>query len=184
MGRTILFSEPEIQDRVRELAVQISHDYRGQDVVLVGLLKGAFMFLRDLGVALERIKETGEGVHDIYIEFLSIGSYGDGQQSGALELKMDTRRPVGNAHVIIVEDVADTCKTLSWVSAHLQKQEPATLRICVLVAKPDRHEAVVRLHYVGFSQANLPFLGGYGLDVEGADRCIPYIFEVPLTSPE
>lgn len=184
MGRNILFTEEQIQERVRELAAEISRDYHGQDVVLVGLLKGAFMLTRDLGAELERIKERGDGVGRVFIEFLSIGSYGDGHESGDLRLDSDLRRSVQDTHVIIVEDVADTCRTLAWVVNHMGKKESASLKVCVLIDKPDNHTESAELHYVGFSKAGLPFLGGYGLDVEGADRCVLHIFEVPPTRPE
>ncbi|MBI5369741.1 hypoxanthine phosphoribosyltransferase [Candidatus Uhrbacteria bacterium] len=177
----ILFSEEEIQARVLALAQEISTDFRGKDIVLVGLLKGAFMFVRDLGVALERLREAGGGIGDIYIDFLSVGSYDDGRESGTLKLDMDIRRSVKNCHVIVVEDTADTLNTLTWVDAHLRKKQPASLDICVLVRKPDKHRHQLDLRYVGFSREGLPFLGGYGLDVKGTRRCTPYIFEV---SPE
>ncbi len=181
--RRVLFSGEQIQQRVRELAVAISRQHRGQDIVLVGLLKGAFMFLRDLGAVLEQIKTANiadcPGVGKVFVEFLSVSSYNDGHTSGDLKLEMDIRRPVKDAHVVLVEDVADTCNTLAWAYAHLRKKEPASLSVCVLVAKPDKHRHEVTLHHVGFSQTDLPFLGGYGLDVAGADRCVPYIFEVP-----
>lgn len=182
MRHRILFSEEQIKQTVHTLARQISIDYYGEDVVLVGLLKGAFKLTSDLGTELERIKAGAEedvGVGKVYIDFLSVGSYGDGHDSGDLKLEMDIRRSVAGMRVIIVEDVADTCKTLAWTIAHMNKKEPASLEVCVLVAKPDKHTVEVQLDYVGFSQTDLPFLGGYGLDVAGADRCVPYIFEVP-----
>lgn len=189
MPRRILFSTEQIQRTVRTLAREISIDHAREDVVLVGLLKGAFKFTSDLGTELERFKEEEKededriGVGKVYIDFLSVGSYGDGHESGDLKLEMDIRRSVAGMHVIIVEDVTDTCKTLAWTLEHMRKKEPESLEVCVLVAKPDRHIVQTQLDYVGFSQSGLPFLGGYGLDVAGADRCVPYIFEVP-SSPE
>ncbi|MBM5789569.1 hypoxanthine phosphoribosyltransferase [Candidatus Parcubacteria bacterium] len=167
----------------RALAQEISRDYEGKSVVLVGLLKGAFMFLRDLGVALERIRGEGRGVHEVYIEFLSVGSYGGGHESGTLKLDLDIRYAVRGKHVILVEDVADTCNTLAWVVEHLQKKEPASLRVCVLIEKSDAHRYLVALHYVGFARDRLPFLGGYGLDDDGARRCDLNIFEIPSKAP-
>ena len=110
--RKILFKAGTIQARVHQLALQISEEYDDQDVVLVGLLKGAFVFVNDLGRALERIKTMGgKCVGKVYIDFLSLSSYDDGHTSGDLRLEMDIRRPVKGMHVIIVEDVdgADRC---------------------------------------------------------------------------
>lgn len=190
MSRRTLFSEEAIQKRVGELAMEISRDYQGQDIVLVGLLKGAFMFLHDLGVALELIKSYNKidpvdnpAVGRVYIEFLSVSSYHDGHTSGELKLEMDTRRTLKGAHVILVEDVADTCKSLAWVIAHLRKKEPQSLRVCVLIAKPDKHLHNVEINYLGFSRVGLPFLAGYGMDDDGKDRCVKYIFEVPPKNP-
>lgn len=177
--RRILFREVQIKWRVQELAREISLEYMGQDIVLVGLLKGAFMFLHDLGVELERNKTDDKGVERVYIDFLSVGSYGDEHEPGDLKLELDIRRPVAGKHVIIVEDVADTCNTLVWVVDHMRKKKPTSLKLCVLIDKPDKHKHELTLDYVGFSDEDLPFLGGYGLDVNGADRCVPYIFEVP-----
>ncbi len=176
--RSILFTEQMIQRRVQELAHEITRDYRDKDIVLVGLLKGAAVFLNDLGRHLERIKEDGFGVNRVYVDYLSVGSYGDSHESGNLKLEMDIRRPVQGMHVLIVEDVADTCKTLCWTLHHMEKKQPASLKVCVLIAKPDKHEQAIEFDYIGFSETDLPFLGGYGLDVAGADRCVPYIFEV------
>lgn len=183
-GKT-LFTKRKIRKRVRELAWQINDDYCGQEIVLVGLLKGAVMFLRDLGVELERIrfKYPYRSVGTIFIDFLSIGSYGKGHTPGALKLEMDIRREVAGQHVLIVEDTADSCQTLAWVVEHMRKKEPATLEVCVLIEKPDKRQRDVTLRYVGFSRAGLPFLGGYGLDDDGADRCVTHIFEVLPKEP-
>lgn len=183
-GRT-LFEEEQIKERVRELAWQISADYRGQEIVLVGLLKGACMFLHDLGVELERLRadDPDKGVGEVYIDFLSISSYGDGHTPGALKLDLDIRRKVEGMHVLLVEDTADSCQTLAWVVDHMRKEAPATLDVCVFIEKPDKRERDVDLRYIGFSRPGLPFLGGYGMDDAEASRCVPYIFEVLPEEP-
>lgn len=191
MAGPILFTEEAIQQRVRDLAHEISRDYDGKDIVLVGLLKGAFMFLHDLGVALEQIKTHNMfssasdqyAVGKVLIDFLSIGSYDDRHTPGVLKLDMDVRRKVMDQHVIIVEDTADTCQTLAWVVEHMRKKEPASLDVCVLIEKPDRRKREVDLRYVGFSRSGLPFLAGYGLDEDGAARCVQYIYGVPPKEP-
>lgn len=179
MERRVLFSEEEIQERVRELARRISGDYRGQEIVLVALLKGAVPFQVDLGRELQRLSDQSDGVADVVSEYLDVTSYGDSQTPGELKIDRDTRRPVTGQHVLIVEDTADTCHTLDRVVKHLREQHPASLRVCVLVEKPDKREHDVEIHYVGFSRRGLPFLGGNGLDVKGKQRFTTDIFEVP-----
>lgn len=172
----ILLSGMEIHRRVIELAQQICIDYRGQSIVLVGLLKGAFMFLKDLGTEIERISLSGVGVSACYVDFLKVGSYGESRQSGMIKLELDMSRSASGMHVIIVEDVADTLNTLAWTIAHIRNKQPSSLRVCVLLAKPDkfrRHD--VLLDYVGFERTNTGFLYGYGMDLEGAYRALSFI---------
>ena len=178
MKPNVIFDRAQIQHRVAQLADHISRDYRGRDIVLVGLLKGCVPFIADLGAQLEFIKESGDGVGDVYLDYMIVSSYHDKHEPGALRLERDIEFPVKGMHVIVVDDVADTCNTLAWVVNHLGKKEPASLRLCVCVSKPDKHRHEVQLDYVGFSQAGLPFLAGYGMDDAKKYRLMPDIFEV------
>lgn len=180
MARRILFPKEQIQQRVEELAMEISRDYRGKVVVLVALLKGAVPFSVDLGRALQRIADTGDGVAEVLAEYIRVSSY-EGRVQGELTIALDAIRPLNGMEVIIVEDTADSCHTLDRVYKHLSEHQPASLRICVLVEKPDnrRPDITVVLDYVGFREVDLPFLGGCGLDVDGAQRFVEDIFEVP-----
>lgn len=179
--RRILFTEQQIQRRVFEIAGEISRDLQNKDIVLVCVLKGGEAFHSDLGRELEYRKETDDVyVGDIYSEFISVGSYGDGQTSGELTLQMDVKRSLKGAHVIVVEDVVDTGKTLDYLHAHLLEKEPASLRFCLFIEKPDKRQYTTQIDYVGFSREQLPYIVGYGMDDRQRHRHVPYIFEVEV----
>ena len=161
-----LISEPDVQRRVRELAAQISRDYEGKSLTMVGVLKGAFVFLADLARHLTVRRE---------IEFMALSSYGmQTTHSGAVRVIMDLRQSIEGKHVLIVEDIVDTGLTLHYLLEMLNTREPASLRTCALVRKKDRHEVDVTIDYLGFDIPDV-WIVGYGLDYAEDYRALPYI---------
>ncbi|NCF23896.1 MAG: hypoxanthine phosphoribosyltransferase [Gammaproteobacteria bacterium] len=163
----VLISEQDIQARVAELAAQISADYSDKgDIVLVGVLKGAFIFLADLSRRMT-IPRT--------IEFIAVSSYATGSiSSGAVRLVMDVRGNIENRHVLIVEDIVDTGHTLKYLIGILESHRPASIRTAALLHKPQRSEVDVPIDYVGFGIGD-EWVVGYGLDYAERDRTLSYI---------
>ncbi len=163
----VLISEEDIQARVRELAEQISKDYEDCDeLVLVGVLKGAFIFLADLSRSLTIPR---------VIEFIAVSSYGTGSRPrGAVRLVMDVRGNIGGKHVLIVEDIVDTCHTLKYLIGMLDSHGPASVRTCALVRKAERAQVDVDVDYLGFDIPD-EWVVGYGLDYAEKNRTLPYI---------
>lgn len=163
----VLISEQDIQARVAELAAQISADYSDKgDVVLVGVLKGAFIFLADLSRRLT-IPRT--------IEFIAVSSYATGSvSSGAVRLVMDVRGNIENRHVLIVEDIVDTGHTLKYLIGILESHHPASIRTAALLHKPERAEVEVPIDYLGFGIGD-EWVVGYGLDYAEHERTLPYL---------
>jgi hypoxanthine phosphoribosyltransferase len=163
----ILLDEQTIVQRVDELADQISADYADADhLILVGVLKGAFIFMADLARRL-RI------VH--HVDFIALSSYNRGAVStGEVRLIMDTRASVANRHVLVVEDIVDTGYTLKYLLRTFSARNPASLRACALLNKPDRREVDVEIDYLGFEIPDV-WVVGYGLDYNDRFRTLPYI---------
>ncbi len=163
----VLISEADIDERVRELAAQISTDYADKgNIVLVGVLKGSFIFLADLSRRLA-IPRT--------IEFIAVSSYDNGNiASGAVRLVMDVRGNIENRHVLIVEDIVDTGHTLAYLIGMLESHRPASIQTCALLHKAESAEVDVAIDYVGFSIGD-EWVVGYGLDYAERDRTLPYI---------
>jgi len=162
----VLISEDDIRRRVSELAEQISNDYADHgDIVLIGVLKGAFVFLADLSRRLT-IPRT--------IEFIAVSSYGAGSESGAVRLVMDVRGNIEGQHVLVVEDIVDTGHTLSYLIGILKSHGPASIRTCTLLHKAERAEVDVDIDYVGFRIGD-EWVVGYGLDYAEQNRTLPYI---------
>ncbi len=163
----VLISEADIDKRVRELAAQISTDYADKgNIVLVGVLKGSFIFLADLSRRLA-IPRT--------IEFIAVSSYDNGNiASGAVRLVMDVRGNIENRHVLIVEDIVDTGHTLAYLIGMLESHRPASIQTCALLHKAESAEVDVAIDYVGFSIGD-EWVVGYGLDYAERDRTLPYI---------
>ena len=163
----VLISEQEIQTRVGELAERISEDYADAgEIVLVGVLKGSFIFLADLARRLA-IPRT--------IEFIAVSSYGTGSRSsGAVRLVMDVRGNLENKHVLIVEDIVDTGHTLKYLMGLMESHRPASVRACALVRKAERAEVDVDVDYLGFDIGD-EWVVGYGLDYAEQNRTLPYI---------
>jgi hypoxanthine phosphoribosyltransferase len=163
----VLISEEEIQTRVAELAAEISADYAdANDLVMVGVLKGAFVFLADLSRKLT-IPRT--------IEFIAVSSYGSGSKaSGAVRLVMDVRGNIEGKHVLIVEDIVDTGHTLKYLIGMLESHRPASVKTAALVRKAERAEVEVTVDYLGFDIGD-EWVVGYGLDYAEMNRTLPYI---------
>ena len=166
-GPQVLISENDIQTRVRELAAQISADYADCDeVILVGVLKGSFIFLADLSRCLTVPR---------VIEFIAVSSYGSGSRSsGAVRLVMDVRGNIEGKHVLIVEDIVDTGHTLKYLIGMLDSHGPASVKTCALVRKAERAEVDVNVDYLGFDIPD-EWVVGYGLDYAEQNRTLPYI---------
>ena len=163
----VLISEDDIQKRVAELAEQVSSDYGDKgDIVLIGVLKGSFIFLADLSRKLS-IPRT--------IEFIAVSSYGNTSAStGAVRLVMDVRGNIENRHVLIIEDIVDTGHTLKYLIGVLEAHRPASIRACALLRKADAAEVEVDIDYIGFDIGE-EWVVGYGLDFAERDRTLPYI---------
>ncbi len=162
-----MISEEDIRKRVDELAAQISIDYADKDeIVLVGVLKGAFIFLADLSRRLSIPR---------HIEFIAVSSYEHGStRSGAVRLVMDVRRSIEGKHVLIVEDIVDTGHTLHYLIDMLKSRNPASVKTCTLLHKEHKTEVDVEIDYLGFSIGD-EWVVGYGLDYDEKDRTLPYI---------
>lgn len=162
----LLIDADSIQHRVGELAVEISRDYRDRSPVLVGVLKGAYIFLADLTRRLT-IPHT--------VEFMALSAYGHrGARRGELDVRMDLRDDVAGRDVLIVEDIVDSGHTLGRLLAILEARRPASLRTCALVRKPACLAVDVAIHYVGFDLPDV-WVVGYGLDYAEQYRSLPYL---------
>lgn len=163
----ILISEEAVQRRVDELAKQINADCADVDeLVLVGILKGAFIFLADLTRRLD--------VPHV-VDFMALSTYGlDAETSGAVRIIMDLRQPIAGRHVLIVEDIVDTGLTLDYLYNTLKSRQPASLRSCALLSKSERRQVEVNINYLGFEIPDV-WVVGYGLDYADRHRTLPYI---------
>jgi len=162
----VLISEEAIATRVAELGAEISRDYEGKELFLIGILKGSVLFMADL---MRRISL------DLSMDFMSVSSYGGAtKSSGVVRIMKDLDADIRGKHVIIVEDIIDTGLTLAYIKDYLLKREPASLRICTLLDKPSRRKADIKGDYVGF-EVDDRFIVGYGLDIDQMYRNLPYI---------
>ena len=162
----VLLTEEQIQQRIRELAEEISADYRGKDLLLVCILKGGVLFLTDLMRQLD-IPHA--------IDFMAISSYGAGtESSGVVRILMDLKTNIEGRHVLIVEDIIDTGRTLDYITRVLRERRPASLKVCCLLSKPERREVHVPIDYVGFDIPDR-YVFGYGLDVDELWRQLPFV---------
>ena len=165
LGQILITSE-EITERVRELGAEIGRDYDGVELLLVGVLKGAVVFLADLMRAIPI---------PVACDFMGVSSYGVGKSSsGVVKITADLSQSIEGCHVLLVEDIIDTGRTIRYLKRNLETRRPASLKICTLLDKLDRREVEVRLDYVGFRIPD-EFVVGYGLDAAGLYRNLPYI---------
>jgi hypoxanthine phosphoribosyltransferase len=159
----------QIEDKVQEIADAISRDLMGESPVFVGVLKGAFVFLADLVRAM---------AVPVEIDFAQISSYGDEtQSSGRIKVMKDITTPIAGRHVVVVEDIIDTGRTLHHYLNELKQRNPASIRLAALINKPERQEYTPEVDYLGFTIPH-GFLVGYGLDHAGMWRDLPGVYEV------
>ncbi len=162
----ILIDEETLAARVAELGVEVSSDYQGRDLLLIGVLKGAVFFMADL---MRHLTVPCE------VDFMAISSYGDStDSSGIVRILKDLDINIEGRHVLVVEDIIDSGLTLSYLMRNLESREPATLEVCALLTKPARREIDVKVRYTGFEIPN-EFVIGYGLDYAERYRNLPYV---------
>lgn len=155
-----------IARRVAELGRAITADYRGQDLVVVPVLKGSFMFAADLVRQIDL---------DVAIDFLAVRSYGNGQESsGVVQITSDLTHSIEGKHVILVEDIVDTGLTVAYLHDNLTTRQPASLKVASLLHKPARTRVPVQIDYLGFTVEDV-FIVGYGLDFAQKHRNLPYL---------
>jgi hypoxanthine phosphoribosyltransferase len=163
---SVLVSEEELDQRIRELGAELSRDYEGRDLVLLGILKGAVLFLSDL---LRRIEVPAE------VDFMAVASYGDAtKSSGVVQILKDLEGPIEGRDVLIVEDIVDSGLTLQYLLRNLAGRNPRSLEVCALLIKPERRKVDLETRYVGFEIPN-EFAIGYGLDHAERYRNLPYV---------
>ncbi len=168
----ILVDEDALRTRVAELGAEVSADYRGRDLLLIGVLKGAVFFMADL---MRHLTIPCE------VDFMAISSYGDStDSSGIVRILKDLDINIEGRDVLVVEDIIDSGLTLSYLMRNLESREPATLEVCALLTKPARRQIDVPVRYVGFEIPDA-FVVGYGLDFAERYRNLPY---VAVLSPE
>ncbi|MEO0080013.1 MAG: hypoxanthine phosphoribosyltransferase [candidate division WOR-3 bacterium] len=162
----VLLSQKKIARRVKELAQEISADYQGKQPLLVGILKGSWIFLADL---------VRQLTIPVYIDFITVSSYGAStKSSGVVKIVLDLKSPIEGKDVLIVEDILDTGLTLKYIMDHLRLRRPRSLKLCVLMDKPERRKVAVRPDYLGFMVPDR-FVVGYGADFNERFRYLPYI---------
>lgn len=163
----ILFTREELLARIKEIAAQMSKDYEGKAPVVIGILRGSFIFMADL------VRELD--IPNMTLDFMSASSYGAGTvSSGLVDIKLDTSEPITGKDVILVEDILDTGNTLSKLVAELKKRDPASIKLCVMLDKPERRAKPIQADYVGF-QIPDGFVVGCGLDYDQKYRQLEYI---------
>jgi hypoxanthine phosphoribosyltransferase len=162
----VLIDREEISETVARLAFQINRDYRGKEPLLIGLLKGAFVFMADLIRQLDL---------PIEIDFVRVSSYGSAKQtSGKVKMVQGLKTPIGGRDVLVIEDIVDTGLSMSFLLAYLGKRKPASLKLCALTHKPSRCRIPVSIDYLGLTVPD-EFIVGYGLDFNERFRHLPDI---------
>ncbi len=162
----VLVDGPALSRRVAELGLEISRDYEGRELLLVGVLKGAVFFISDLMRALQVPCE---------VDFMAVASYGDAtSSSGVVRILKDLDRPIEGRDVLLVEDIVDSGLTLSYLLRTLRARAPASLEVCALLTKPGRRKIDLPIRYVGFEIPDR-FVVGYGLDYRERYRNLPYV---------
>lgn len=162
----VLYSPSELKDKVRELGQKITGDYRGKDLIIVGILKGAFIFMADL------VREIDL---PLQLDFMDVTSYGPStKSSGEVKIIKDLDHSIQDKHVVIVEDIVDTGLTLKYITEILKKRGPHSVKICCLLDKPSRRETDIRPDYIGYSIDD-NFVVGYGLDYDEKYRNYPAV---------
>ena len=164
--QSILYSEEQLRERVKELGAQITADYAGKEPVLASVLRGSYIFMADLTRAIDL---------PVTVDFMAVSSYGAGtKSSGQVEIKKDLSDSIEGRDLIIVEDILDSGNTLYYLMEILRARKPASIRICTLMDKPDRRTKPIVADYVGFTIPDA-FVVGYGLDYDEKYRNLPYV---------
>ena len=162
----VLFSEEQLDRRVREIAAEITKDYEGKEIMLISVLRGSFVFMADLCRRIDL---------PCTLDFMSVSSYGSGTtSSGQVQITRDLSSDISDKHIIVVEDILDSGNTLSYLLKLLEQRNPASIRLCTLLNKPERRVKHVDVHYCGFDIPDA-FVVGYGLDYAEQYRNLPYI---------
>jgi hypoxanthine phosphoribosyltransferase len=161
----VFISESDIAKRVKELAEQINKDYKDQEIILVCILNGSFIFCADLIRAI---------TVNVQVEFIAVSSYHGAVSTGDIQFRLDVKQSLVHKNIIIVEDIVDTGLTLSFLLEHLKTKKPHSLKLCSLLLKKARLKTPVQVDYLGFSIED-KFVIGYGLDFDGRYRELPYI---------
>ena len=163
---TQLYSAEQIARRVRELGAQIERDYQGKELVMLGVLKGSYIFCSDLTRAIDL---------PLSVDFIGLSSYGEAtESSGVVKITSDLAKPIEAKHVLIVEDIVDTGLTMRYLLDNLMTRHPASIKICALLSKPSRARTRIPIDYLGF-QIEDRFVVGYGLDAGDKYRNVPFI---------
>ena len=172
---SVLISESRLQSRVYELGTQISTDYEGQELVLLGVLRGSVLFFSDLARAIFRAQHEN-AIKEVALrfEFVQLMSYHDDTEPSTVQLIRGGSDYLKQRHVLIVEDIVDTGQTLSFLQEHLQTLTPKTVKVCTLLDKPSQRQIPVAVDYIGFEIPDT-FVVGYGLDYAQQYRNLPYI---------
>lgn len=167
--KSILFTEEQLKQRVKELAAEISRDYKEGELLTVGILKGAVVFYSDLVREIDR---------QVRMDFMVLSSYGSSTVStGAVRILYDLEQDISGKHVLIVEDIVDSGLTLHYLTKTLKSRNPASVKVCCMFDKPDRRKADFKPDYVGFKVPDV-FIVGYGLDYSEKYRNLKYIGEL------
>ena len=162
----ILFTREEVEATVKKLAAEIGKDYQGKCPLLIGILKGSFVFMADLIRLLD---------FPLEVEFITLSSYGKGKESsGKIRVVKGLRAPIKDRDVLVIEDIVDTGLTISFLLDYLRKKKPASLKLCALTDKPSRRQIPVTIDYLGFTVPN-KFIVGYGIDWDEKFRYLPEI---------
>jgi hypoxanthine phosphoribosyltransferase len=162
----VLFTPEQIAARVRQLGLQIERDYDGKELVLLGVLKGSFLFISDLARSIDL---------PLSVDFIGLSSYGEAtESSGVVKITSDLSRPIEGKHVLVIEDIVDTGLTMRYLLDNLATRHPASVKLCALLNKPSRMRAKIPIDYLGF-QIEDRFVVGYGLDAAEKYRNVPFI---------
>src|SRR5256714_3339805 len=162
----VLFTPEQIAGRVRQLGLQIERDYQNKELVLLGVLKGSFLFISDLARAIDL---------PLSVDFIGLSSYGEAtESSGVVKITSDVSKPIENKHVLIVEDIVDTGLTMRYLLDNLATRHPASVKLCTLLHKPSRARTRIPIDYLGF-QIEDRFVVGYGLDHEDKYRNVHFL---------
>lgn len=169
-----LLTEAEIQKKIKELGAKITEEYEGRDLLVIGILKGAYMFFADLVRAIKL---------PVKIDFIIASSYGiRTETSGEVKILSDIKEPVKGRDVIIVDDIVDSGLTINYLKKIVSSKGPKSLKVCVLLDKPARRKTEVTLDYVGFTIPN-KYVVGYGLDYQNKYRNLPYVAVLEVEEP-